>query len=34
MLLRYKQVGMQEVVDFWEVVGPSGLEVIGFRYGP
>jgi hypothetical protein len=21
-------------VDFWKVIGPSGLEVIGFRYGP
>jgi hypothetical protein len=33
MLLRYERVGMREV-DFWEVVGPSGLEVIGYRYGP
>jgi hypothetical protein len=39
MLLRYERVGTREVnnyrwVDFWEVVGPSGLEVVGYRYGP
>jgi hypothetical protein len=39
MLLRYERMGMQEVVDywsvdFWEVVGPSGLEVVGYGYGP
>jgi hypothetical protein len=28
MLLRYEWMGTQEVV------GPSGLEVVGFRYGP
>jgi hypothetical protein len=33
MLLRYKRMRMRGV-DFWEVVRPSGLEVIGFRYGP
>jgi hypothetical protein len=39
MLLRYKWVGTQEVVDyrrvdFWEVIGQSGLEVVGLRYDP
>jgi hypothetical protein len=39
MPLRYERVGMREVddyrlVDFWEVVGPSGLEVVGYRYSP
>jgi hypothetical protein len=38
MLLRHEQMGMWEVnnyqsVDFWEVIGPSGLEVVSFRYG-
>jgi hypothetical protein len=33
MLLRYEQMGMREV-DFWKVVRPLGLEVVGFRYGP
>jgi hypothetical protein len=37
--LRYVRVGTREVddyrrVDFSEVVGPSGLEVVGYRYGP
>jgi hypothetical protein len=39
MLLKYERVGTRKVddyrlVDFWEVVGPSGLEVVGYRYGP
>jgi hypothetical protein len=39
MWLKYVRVGTREVddyrrVDFWEVVGPSGLEVVGYRYGP
>jgi hypothetical protein len=39
MLLKYEQVGTRNVddyrwVDFWEVVGLSGLEVVGYRYGP
>jgi hypothetical protein len=39
MPLRYERVGTREVVDywwvdFWEVVGPSGLRVVGYRYGP
>jgi hypothetical protein len=37
--LRYEWGGTREVddywwVDFWKVVGPSGLEVVGYRYGP
>jgi hypothetical protein len=39
MLLRCEQMGMREVddyrcVDFWKVVGHSGLDVIGLRYDP
>jgi hypothetical protein len=39
MRLRYKKGGIREVnnywwVDFWKVVRLSGLEVIGYRYGP
>jgi hypothetical protein len=39
MLLRHERIGTQEVddyrrVDFWEVVGPLGLEVVGYRYCP
>jgi hypothetical protein len=39
MRLRYKQSGIWEVndywgVDFWEVVGPLGLDIVGLRYGP
>jgi hypothetical protein len=33
MLLRYERMGMREV-DFQEVIGPSGLEVVGYGYGP
>jgi hypothetical protein len=32
MQLRYERVGSQEV-DFWKVVGPPGLKVVGYRYG-
>jgi hypothetical protein len=37
MLLRYEWVGTREVVDYqgvdlWGVVGPSGLEVVGYGY--
>jgi hypothetical protein len=39
MLLRCKQMGTQEVndyrcVDFWKVLGQSGLEVVSLRYDP
>jgi hypothetical protein len=39
MRLRYEQSGSREVddywcVDFWKVVGPSGLKVVGYRYDP
>jgi hypothetical protein len=39
MWLRYERSGSREVddywcVDFWKVVGPSGLKVIGYRYDP
>jgi hypothetical protein len=44
MLLRYKRMGMWEVVGLLglevvrpsglEVVGLSGLEVVGYGYGP
>jgi hypothetical protein len=39
MQLRYERMGMWEVndywwVNFWKVIGPSGLEVVGFRYSP
>jgi hypothetical protein len=39
MRLKYVWVGTREVddyqrVDFWEVVGLSGLDVVGYRYGP
>jgi hypothetical protein len=39
MRLRYEWSGSREVdkywwVDFWKVIGPSGLKVVGYRYGP
>jgi hypothetical protein len=39
MLLAYEQRGTWKVdndrwVDFWKVIGPLGLKVIGFRCGP